>query len=413
MPAAKTTAASDGHSPGFRFIALVAMLTALMAMSIDTMLPAQGVMAKELGATSASDEPLIMMLFFLGNMMGIPVIGPMSDSLGRKPSVFTSLVIYIAGCLVCYFASSFTMLLVGRFIQGFGAAGPRIVSMAMVRDGAKGAAMAKTMSFVMSVFMLVPIFAPSIGQLVLIFATWHYIFLGLAVMAIIVSLWLGLGQAETLAPENRRPFSAAALWAAAVEVVTNRVAFGYTLATGVIFGVFTTYLSVCRRIYVDQYDMGKLFPILFGSLAVCIAAAMIVNGNLVQRLGMRKLSRNAMLAYVGVWAVILGLSLLTGGHPPLPILVFLFGIWFFSAGFTFGNFNAMAMEPMGHIAGMAAAVSGVLSQAMGIVLGIVASRYYDGRMTSLAAFFVAYALAALLFAQWAESGRQLGRKSMA
>ncbi len=405
MQAAK----QDFISPPARFIALVALLTALMAMSIDTMLPALGVMTQELHAPSAADEPLILMLFFAGNVIGIPLFGPMSDSLGRKPSVFASLVVYVIGCALCFFAWSFTALLVGRFIQGFGAAGPRIVSVAMVRDGAKGAAMAKTMSFVMSVFMLVPIFAPSIGQLVLLFASWKYIFAGLAVMALIVALWLGFGQEETLAPENRRAFSVAQFWSAAVEVVNNRIALGYTLAIGMVFGLFTTYLSVCRRIYVDQYGMGTWFPILFGSLAICIAAAMILNGNLVQKLGMQKLSRTAMIGYTGVWFAILLLSLVYAGHPPLLLLLPLFGFWFFTAGFTFGNFNAMAMEPMGHIAGMAAAVSGVLSQAMGIALGTIAGRAYDGKLTTLSIYFVVYAVIAYAATQWAEGGRKVAK----
>ena len=175
---------TENHPVEFRFIALVAMLTALMAMSIDTMLPALGVMATELNAANKSDEALIILLFFAGNMGGIPVFGPMSDSLGRKPAVFIGLLIYVIGALLCAAAWSFPILLLGRFIQGFGAASPRIVAMAMVRDGAKGAAMAKVMSFVMSVFMLVPIVAPSIGQAVILLGNWHYIFVGLAVMAL-------------------------------------------------------------------------------------------------------------------------------------------------------------------------------------------------------------------------------------
>ncbi|HEY4995031.1 MAG TPA: MFS transporter, partial [Aestuariivirga sp.] len=275
----------------------------------------------------------------------------------------------------------------------------------MVRDGAKGSAMAKIMSFVMSVFMLVPIIAPSIGQAVMLLANWHYIFYGLTVMALIAGLWLGLGQEETLPLDQRRPFSATALWSAAGEVVNNRISLAYTLAIGVLFGIFTAYLSICRRIYVDQYDMGGWFPVIFGSCAFFIAAAMIVNGNLVQKLGMRKLSRMAMIGYVSVWFAILGLCMLTSGQPPLVFLLPLFGLWFFSAGFTFGNFNAMAMEPMGHIAGMAAAVSGFISQGIGIVLGIFASRFYDGTLTQVTGIFAVYALSAFFITEWAEMGR--------
>ena len=405
MSAAKTSIKPDYKEPGFPFIALVAMLTALMAMSIDTMLPALGIMATQLNAPSGGDEALIILMFFAGNMVGIPIFGPMSDSLGRKPTIFIGLVIYVVGSILCATAWSFPILLLGRVIQGFGVASPRIVVLAMVRDGAKGAAMAKIMSFVMSVFMLVPIIAPSIGQAVMLFASWHYIFYGLTVMALIAGLWLGLGQEETLPVDQRRPFSAIALWSAAVEVVSNRISLAYTLATGGVFGIFTSYLSICRRIYVDQYGMGAWFPIIFGSCAVFIAAAMIVNGNLVHKLGMRKISRTAMIGYVCVWFAILALCMLTSGQPPLVFLLPLFGLWFFTAGFTFGNFNAMAMEPMGHIAGMAAAVSGFISQGIGIALGIFASRFYDGTLTQISLIFVIYAVVAFIITEWAEMGR--------
>ncbi|HEY5363185.1 MAG TPA: MFS transporter, partial [Aestuariivirga sp.] len=313
--------------------------------------------------------------------------------------------IFVAGTLLCALAWSFPVLLIGRVIQGFGVAGPRIVGLAMVRDSARGSAMAKIMSFVMSVFMLVPIIAPSIGQAVMLFGSWQYIFYGLGVMTLIAGSWLYFGQKETLAVDQRLRFSATDLWNAAGEVLSNRISLGYTLATGSVFGIITTYLSVCRRIYVEQYDLGALFPIIFGSGGLCIAAAMIVNGNLVQKLGMRKLSRMAMIGYVCAWIGILALCMLTSGQPPLVFLLPMLGFWFFTAGFTFGNFSAMALDPMGHIAGMAAAVSAFLSQGIGIVLGVFASRYYDGALTQIAMIFVIYSLAAFFITEWAEMGR--------
>jgi DHA1 family bicyclomycin/chloramphenicol resistance-like MFS transporter len=393
------------------FIALVAFLTALVAMSIDTMLPAVGQMSIELGATHPNDRQLIIIGFFAGQMLGIPIFGPWSDSIGRKPAIFIGLVIYVAGALLCMFSSSFYALIAGRVIQGIGASAPRIVSMAMVRDGAKGAAMARIMSFVMSVFMLVPILAPSIGQLVLYVATWRYIFGGLMVAAIIGGIWLSVRQGETLPVERRLPFSAAKLWSSAIEVVSNPVALGYTLATGFVFGVFVAYLGVCQQIFAEQYHQGDKFALWFGGFAIFIALAMITNGNLVSKLGMRKLSKWATIVYAAVWIAILLACLMTAGNPPLLILAPLFAIWFFSAGFTFGNFNAMSMEPMGHIAGMAAAVSGFISQAMAIALGGFAGRYYDGTLTPLAVFFAIYSIGALACTEWAESRRKLVIKS--
>jgi MFS transporter, DHA1 family, multidrug resistance protein len=394
------------------FIALVAFLTALVAMSIDTMLPAVGHMATELGATNPNDRQLIIIGFFAGQMLGIPVFGPLSDSIGRKRAIFIGLAFYIAGALLCMVSGSFAALIAGRVVQGVGAAGPRIVSMAMVRDGAKGAAMARIMSFVMSTFMLVPILAPSIGQLVLYVASWRYIFGGLAVAAIIGGAWLALRQEETLAPERRLPFSPVKLLASAVEVVRNPIALGYTLATGFVFGIFVAYLGVCQQIFAEQYHQGDKFALWFGAFAVFIAFAMIANGKLVGRLGMRKLSRWAMIVYAVVWVAILVVCMMAGGNPPLLLLAPLLAIWFFSAGFTFGNFNAMAMEPMGHIAGMAAAVSGTISQAMAIVLGAIAGRFYDGTLTPLAGFFALYSLLTLACIEWAERKRVPGPKTI-
>ena len=391
------------------FIALVAFLTALVAMSIDTMLPAVGQMATELGATHPNDRQLIIIGFFAGQMLGIPIFGPWSDSIGRKPAIFAGLAIYIVGALICMFSGTFYMLVAGRIIQGIGAAGPRIVSLAMVRDGAKGADMARIMSFVMSVFMLVPIVAPSVGQLVLYVANWRYIFAGLVLATIIGAAWLSIRQSETLEESRRQPFSAAKLWSSAVEVVSNPVSLGYTIATGFVFGVFVAYLGVCQQIFAEQYQQGDKFALWFGGFAVFIAFAMITNGKLVGRLGMRKLSKWAMLAYALVWIVIAVACVIYSGQPPLPFLAVMFAIWFYSAGFTFGNFNAMSMEPMGHIAGMAAAVSGFISQAMAIVLGGIAGRFYDGTLTPLAIFFAGYSLCALACIEWTESRRSLAK----
>ena len=404
---------SEYHTPEFEFIALVALLTALVAMSIDTMLPALGIMAQDLGATNPNDRQLIILAFFTGLMLGTPVFGPLSDSIGRKPTIFGGIVIYIIGALVCLLATSFPMLVIGRLIQGVGASSPRIVAMAMVRDGAKGANMARIMSFVMSVFMLVPIFAPSIGQLVLYVATWRYIFGGLMVAAILVAIWFALRQEETLPVERRQPFSPRTLWSSAVEVIRNPVALGYTLATGFIFGIFTAYLSVCQQIFAEQYQQGDKFALWFGSFACALALAMILNGNLVHRLGMRNLSQRAMFGYVAVWIMMLLMCFFWAGHPPLAVIAVLFAIWFFTAGFTFGNFNALAMEPMGHIAGMAAAVTGTVSSAMGILLGGLAGRSYNGTLTPLAVYFVIYALACLASMEWAEAKRHPVKKSIA
>lgn len=383
------------------FIALVALLTAMVAMSIDTMLPAIGLMATELGATHPNDRQLIVLGFFAGLMFGTLIFGPISDSIGRKRTIYIGLVLFVAGCFLCAVSTSFPMLIAARMLQGFGAASPRVCSIAMVRDGAGGAAMARIMSFVMSVFMLVPILAPSIGQLVLFVTSWRIIFLGFIAMALMAGLWLSLRQEETLVPEKRIAFSAARLAGGAAEVMRNPVSLGNTVAVGFIFAAFNAYLGTSQQIFAEQYGQGAYFALWFGGLAMAIALAMIVNGRLVMRLGMRKLAKYALYGFLAAWAVMVVAVLASGGHPPLVMLGVVFFCSFFCSGMLFGNFNAMALEPMGHIAGMAAAISGSLSSAIGVFFGAIAGRFYDGSMYPLAFAFFAFGIVAYVFAEWA------------
>ncbi len=387
------------------FIVLVALLNAMVAMSIDTMLPAIGAIAIELGATDPNSRQYIITSFFAGMTLGTLVFGPWSDSIGRKPAIFAGLVLYAVGSLLCLFSASFEMMLIGRAIQGFGAASPRIVSIAMVRDGSSGAAMARVMSFVMTVFMLVPILAPSIGQLVLFVASWRMIFAGFLVMGIIAALWLWLRQPETLPKERRSPLSGHALLSAAIAVLRHPVAMGYTLATGCIFGSFICYLGTSQQIFAEQYGQGDYFAVWFGVFAVAIAIAMILNGRLVMKYGMRNLSKLALRGNIALSGVFLVMALIFAGHPPLWLLgVYLFGN-FFCCGMLFGNYNAIALEPMGRIAGMAAAISGALSSLFAIVSGSLIGQQYDGTVIPLAAGFTGLGLLALILTEWAERRR--------
>ena len=387
------------------FIALVAMLTALVALSIDTMLPAVGQIATELGAANPNDRQFIVLAFFAGMMVGTLIFGPVSDSVGRKPAIYVGLVLFIAGALFCMVSTSFPMLIAGRLLQGVGAASPRIVSMAMVRDGAKGAEMARIMSFVMSVFMLVPIFAPSIGQGVLYIASWRYIFAGFVVAAIVVGLWLAMRQSETLTEENRREFSVGKLMDSAGQVFKSPVALGYTLAVGFIFAAFTTFLGTSQQIFAEQYAQGDGFALWFGGLACGIAISMILNGTYVKKIGMQRISKWALYGFIADWLTMLLMCYIYNGHPPLPIVGILFFISFFVSGMIFGNYNALALEPMGHIAGMAAAISGALSTFIAVILGGLAGRQYDGTLFPITIAFVVFGLMALVFSSWAERGR--------
>ncbi len=388
------------------FIVLVALLTAMVAMSIDAMLPALGDIARDLGAKNPNDRQLVLTVFFAGMTVGTLVYGPVSDSYGRKPTIFGGLAIFAAGALICLFATSFPMLLWGRALQGLGAAGPRVVSLAMVRDGSSGAAMARIMSFVMSVFMLVPILAPSIGQAVLLVAGWRWIFAGFLAMAALAAVWLALRQPETLPRDRRLPFSPKSIWQGTVEVVTTPVTLAYTLAVGAIFGAFIIYLTTSQQIFADQYGQGKLFAVWFGVLALGIASAMMVNARLVMRYGMRALSKWALRMSIALSLGFLVLSVGLGGHPPLWTLGGWLAATFFCSGILFGNYTAIAMEPMGRIAGIAAAVTGSLSSLLALGIGAAIGLLYDGTVIPLVAGFAGCGIAALLLTEWAERRRR-------
>ncbi len=388
------------------FILLVALLNAMVAMSIDTMLPAIGTIAGELGAADPNSRQYIITTFFAGMTIGTLIYGPWSDSLGRKPTIAIGLGIYAAGALICLFATSFPMMLIGRFIQGFGASSPRIVSIAMVRDGQGGAAMARVMSFVMMVFMLVPMLAPSVGTLVLLFAHWRFIFAGFLVVGVIAGLWMWFRQEETLPRERRSPLAVSSLLQAAGQVLRHPVAMGYTVAAGTIFGSFIVYLGTSQQIFAEQYGQGAYFALWFAFFAGGMAIAMMVNARLVMRYGMRKLSKWALRAFLVLSVLFLGLTLLMGGHPPLWTLAGFLFVTFFCSGLLFGNFNAIAMEPMGRIAGMAAAISGSLSSLIAILIGGYIGQLYDGTVIPLVAGFAGLGLLTFAVTEWAERRRR-------
>jgi MFS transporter, DHA1 family, multidrug resistance protein len=393
------------------FIFLVALLTAMVAMSIDTMLPAIGTIASEFGVSDPNQRQYIITSFFAGMTIGTLLYGPISDSTGRKPAIFAGLLIFLAGSALCLFSTSFEMMLWGRALQGFGAASPRIVSMAMVRDGQGGAAMARIMSFVMSVFMLVPILAPSIGQLVLFVASWRMIFVGFIGMAVIAALLLELRQEETLPREKRVSFSAGNLYRSAKEFFRFPMAWGYTIAVGFVFSAFIVYLGTSQQIFAEQYEQGEWFAVWFGVFAVAIACAMIFNGRMVMRHGMRMLSKWAVRGCILFSAVFLVLALIYAGHPPLWTLgLYLFGT-FFCCGILFGNYNAMAMEPVGHIAGMAAAISGTLSSLVAIGIGTWIGQQYDGTVMPLVYGFLSMGFVAMLLSEGVEWVKRKGVKN--
>jgi len=387
------------------FVTLTALVISLVALSIDIMLPSLQQIAGDLGAPRANDSQLILSALFAGLAAGQMVYGPLSDSIGRKPAIHAGLLLFIIGCLMSILATNFTVMLAGRVLQGLGAAGPRSVIVALVRDRYEGRAMARIMSLVMAVFIMVPALAPGIGQIILMVAHWRAIFGFLLAVAAISLVWFALRQPETLPPERRVEFSPSRIVQAVRETCGSRVAFGYTLASGLIFGAFVGYLNSAQQIFQIKYGLGALFPLYFAVLALSIGGASLLNGRLVMRHGMRRLSAWALGLLTGLSLAFLVPATLAAGVPPLwALMTYLVGA-FFCIGMLFANFSALAMEPLGHIAGVGAAVVGSLTTVISMILGTIIGQAYDGTVLPLIAGFALLGLAAIAVMRWAESGR--------
>jgi DHA1 family bicyclomycin/chloramphenicol resistance-like MFS transporter len=399
-----TDSASSAPRSGAEFIALLAMATSLAAFSVDAMLPALPQIARDLGIERENDRQLLVTVLLFGMAAGQLFYGPVSDSVGRKPAIYVGFGVFLVGTVLCLAADNLGIMLAGRLLQGLGAAGPRILVVAMVRDRFAGPAMARVMSLISSVFILVPVIAPSLGQALTLLGSWHLIFALLLLQALAALVWLAWRQPETLPPERRIPFTPRRIAAAFREVFRTRVAIGYALSAGFVYGAFVGWLSSCQQILQEQYELGPLFPLAFASLALSIGAAAVLNARLVMRLGMRRLASNALAVLTGLSACFFLVSLAVTQPPLWMLLVYLLAV-FFCMGVLFGNFNALAMEPLGHIAGVAAAVVGLVVTVLSTSIGTALGQAYDGTIRPIVAGFALLGLASAGFMSFAERGR--------
>lgn len=384
------------------FIILTALMISLVALTTDIMLPALDVIAADLGHPDPMEAHLIISVLFAGFAVGQLLVGPLSDSYGRKPVTHASYMVFCLGTVLCLLATSFEVMLAGRLLQGLGMSGPRIIAVAIVRDGYAGRKMARIMSFVMAVFILVPAIAPSIGQILISFSGWRATFAMLLVMACVTWSWFTLRQTETLPATARRPLSLRNLLEGIRMIVTTPAAIGYTVCAGMIFGPFIAYLSLAQQIFQGAYDTGLSFTLWFAAGALSIGVAAIVNSALVERLGMRFLSNIALTGAVIAGGAFTLLSLAHDGLPPFGFFMLWLVCNFFFMGLLFGNLNALAMEPLGHIAGLGAAVVGALSTAIAILVSTVISESYTGGLGLLATSFAISATLCLMLG-WAIS----------
>ncbi len=372
------------------FVSLMAFTMSLVALSTDSMLPALQGTGKAFGIPGGNTPQLIISLFFLGLAGGQIIYGPVSDSVGRKPPIYAGFIIFIIGSLVSMFAVSFNMVLAGRVLQGLGAAGPRTVVLSLVRDQYSGGLMARVMSFVMTVFILVPIIAPLMGQAVLLFAGWRSIYAMLLVLSAVNFTWFALRQSETLHEEYRGEFSVKWIANAIKEFFACRTAVGYTLVLGIVGGCFLGYLNSAQQLFQNLYGLGNRFPLFFAIIALSIGTASFTNAQLVVRFGMRNMAKCSICSICVLSSFLLTLSFLFQGRPPLWVLVIFFMLIFFCIGILFGNLNALAMEPLGHIAGTGAAVVGFVSTFMQFVIGTFIGQMYNNTVIPLVGGLVVF-----------------------
>ncbi|HEY1856829.1 multidrug effflux MFS transporter [Acidocella sp.] len=388
---------------GFReFVACLALMQAIVSLAIDMMVPALGQIGAAMHLEAANQRQWVITAFMLGFAAAQLVYGIAADRFGRKPVLLFALGLYVLCSLLTAAAPDFTWLLAARFLQGIGAAGTRVISISIIRDCYAGRRMAQVSSLTFMVFLGAPIIAPSIGQAVLLVAHWPVIFLGLGAYATLIWIWVALRLPETLNRADERALSIADITAAFRVTLSNRMALGYTLAMTALLGSWNGFINSAQQVFAQVFLVPKLFPLIFAGCAMCMAVAALTNARLVERLGMRPLSHAALLGFIAISVVQATLGLT--GHDTLLRFAVLQGMMMFCFGLLAGNCNAIAMEPLGHIAGTAASVLGTVSMLGAALVGFLIGQSFDGTIKPLTTGFILCSLLGLAVVLAAEGG---------
>ncbi|WP_232830667.1 multidrug effflux MFS transporter [Tropicimonas sp. IMCC34011] len=367
------------------FVVMLAMLFACVAFSIDAMLPALPQIAEDLTPDAPNKAQLVLTAFVFGMGIGTLFSGPLSDTFGRKTVITFGIGVFIAGAIGSWQAENLETMLAFRALQGLGASAPRIVALAMVRDLYEGRRMAQITSFMMMIFILIPAMAPSAGELVMNAFGWRSIFLAFALFGLLGCTWLNIRQDETLPLDRRRSLRLGGLWTAVKEVLTNKLVLIYIAVLTLGFGQMFAFLSSIQQIYAEIFGITDSFPQWFLVQGLIAGTGTIINATLVMRLGMRRLAIAAYGAQTAISTLLVLLEL--SGLLPEALFFPAFFFWatsvFFMAGLTFGNLNALALEPMGHIAGLASSVVGCVSTIGAVILAAPIGLAFNGTIVPL------------------------------
>lgn len=376
----------------YEFIALMAFLMANVAIAIDAVLPALFKIGETIGVEDETDLQLVVTSIFLGLGIGQLIFGTLSDSFGRKPTVYAGVLVFMIASVVCIYSTSLEMLLVGRLFQGIGLSAPRTISIAIIRDSYSGDYMARVMSFVTVVFILVPMIAPLLGQFVLNHSNWQTIFIAHLIFSTIIIFWFKFRQPETLDPKNKTVFSFKLFFSGTREFFRYKESVIYTLISGFMTGSFMVYLSSSKQIFENQYNIIQEFVYVFAGLAFLIGLATFFNGSFVVKLGMKRLSNLAIVIFC-ISAMLYSILFFNSSNPSLIILLIFLGIQFFTLGFIFGNTRSLAMQPIGHIAGIGSAINGFTSTIMAVPIAIFIGSFID---TTVLPLFIGFACCGLI-----------------
>jgi DHA1 family bicyclomycin/chloramphenicol resistance-like MFS transporter len=385
------TSASQADMGFPEFVALMALMMGLTALSVDIMLPALGQIGEAIGLTEPNDRQFVITYYLFGFAFGQMLFGPLSDRLGRKKPLAAGLIVFAIADIAALVSSSADVLFAARALQGFGAAAPRVIALAIIRDRYAGRQMAQVMSFVIMVFIIMPIVAPMIGQTVMQVTVWRGVFAVLLIVSLVTLAWAVLRMRETVG-QGAHP--AVPLVKAVRTIVFSRQTVGYAIGFGFFFGIMMSYIGSAEQIFIDVYQLGDAFPLVFASVSSVMILASFLNSRLVIRFGMRRVSHAALLTFIGV-CVIAGLAGFPA-HPPLYVFCAFMMATFFCFGLLGPNFNALAMEPMGSIAGTASSFIGFYTTAAGAIFGWMVGQSFDGSVRPLTIGFAALGVSCLI-----------------
>ncbi|MBY9062534.1 multidrug effflux MFS transporter [Sphingomonas yunnanensis] len=391
------------------FVAFIAALMGVNALGVDLMLPALADIGHDLAVSAANHRQWIVTVYMMGFGLGQLLYGPLADRYGRRPVLIVTLAGFVAASVFAASAATFPALLGARLLQGLMSASTRVLAVAIVRDTASGRQMARTMSIAQMIFFIVPILAPTLGQGLLAFGPWRFIFYALGGFAAFVLSWTLLRVPETLAVERRVAISLANLRANYRLTLTNRYSAGYAVAASLTFGGIIAFVSSAQQIFVDEFGAGDRFTLLFALCAGAMGCASFANSRLVERLGTRLISQSAVLALIAL--SVLHLLVITAGWETLVSYIVFQALSMTCIGLCGSNFGAMAMEPVGHIAGTASSVQGFITSIGAVLVGSAIGQSYAGTTLPLALGYLAIGVAVLVLV-WVIEGGQLFRARM-